>query len=384
MKHLLQFCNSPAQRLKVELYDQLRSVQKVAQELGVSHQTISSTLRTLKTRAANAGIAPEADMTHPSAQGFNVKGVSTLYDEDGQVKVQWVKTQNQGHTPEEIAEAFNEFLLDFTACPISTPKESDSDLLAVYPMGDPHIGMLAHRDESGEDFDLKIATRDLQRATKALVDRSPPAENCLILNLGDFFHSDNPQNRTSRSGNALDVDGRWFKVLNVGIDLMIEITISALSKHKNVVVKNIVGNHDDTSSIMLSVAMSKYFRDEPRVTIDTLPSKFWYYTFGNVLIGSTHGDTAKPEKLPQIMAADRPEEWGKSEYRYWYTGHIHNKQSIEFPGVMWESFRTLAGKDAWHFGSGYRAGRDMSCIIHHKDFGEIGRNTASLKLVRSK
>ena len=42
-----------------------------------------------------------------------------------------------------------------------------------------------------------------------------------------------------------------------------------------------------------------------------------------------------------------------------------------------------AGKDAWHFGSGYRAGRDMSCIIHHKDFGEIGRNTASLKLVRS-
>ena len=384
MKHLLQFCNSPAQRLKVELYDQHRSVQKVAQQLGVSHQTISSTLRTLKTRAANAGIAPEADMTHPSAQGFNVKGVSTLYDEDGQVKVQWVKTQNLGHTPEEIAEAFNEFLSDFTACPISAPKELDSDLLAVYPMGDPHIGMLAHRDESGEDFDLKIATRDLQRATKALVDRSPPAENCLILNLGDFFHSDNPQNRTARSGNALDVDGRWFKVLNVGIDLMIEITISALAKHKNVVVKNIVGNHDDTSSIMLSVAMSKYFRDEPRVTIDTLPSKFWYYTFGNVLIGSTHGDTAKPEKLPQIMAADRPEEWGKSEYRYWYTGHIHNKQSMEFPGVMWESFRTLAGKDAWHFGSGYRAGRDMSCIIHHKDFGEIGRNTASLKLVRSK
>lgn len=47
--------------------------------------------------------------------------------------------------------------------------------------------MLAHRDESGEDFDLKIATRDLQRATKALVDRSPASEHALILNLGDFF-----------------------------------------------------------------------------------------------------------------------------------------------------------------------------------------------------
>ena len=383
MLHLLEYCNSESQRTKVKLYDQLKSSTKVAASLGITHQNVTKTLRVLKKRAAAQGIAPEADMSHLAAQGFNVKGVSTLYDEDGKVKVQWVKTQNQGYDPEELAAAFNESLSDFTACPIEAPKVLDKDLLAVYPMGDPHIGMLAHRDESGEDFDLKIATRDLQRATKMLVDRSPPAENCLILNLGDFFHSDNPQNRTARSGNALDVDGRWFKVLNVGIDLMIELTISALAKHKNVVVKCIVGNHDDTSSIYLSLAMSKYFRNEERVTIDTLPAKFWYYTFGSVLIGSTHGDTAKPEKLPQIMAADKPEEWGKSEYRYWYTGHIHNKQSMEFPGVMWESFRTLAGKDAWHFGSGYRAGRDMSCIIHHKDFGEIGRNTASLKLVRS-
>ena len=383
MLGLLKYCNSDSQRKKIRLYEELGSHRKVAASLGIRHQSVSESIRLVKKRAADQGWAPEADMTHLAAEGFNVKGVSTLYGDDGQVKVQWVKTQNSGYNPEEIAAAFNESIADFTACPIAAPTEVDADLLSVYPMGDPHIGMLAHRDESGEDFDLKIATRDLQRATKALVDRSPASENCLILNLGDFFHSDSPSNRTARSGNALDVDGRWFKVLNVGIDLMIEITISALAKHKHVTVKNIIGNHDDTSSIMLSVAMSKYFRDEPRVTIDTLPSKFWYYTFGSVLIGSTHGDTAKPEKLPQIMAADRPEEWGKSEYRYWYTGHIHNKQSMEFPGVMWESFRTLAGKDAWHFGSGYRAGRDMSCIIHHKDFGEIGRNTASLKLVRS-
>jgi len=383
MLHLLAFCNSESQRKKVKLYGKLGSVTKVATELGINQSNVSRTLRMLKKRAANSGIAPEADMSHPSAQGFNVKGVSTLYGDDGEVKVQWVKTQNQGFSPEEIADAFNESLADFTACPVAAPKELDKDLLSVYPMGDPHIGMLAHRDESGEDFDLKIATRDLQRATKALVDRSPASENCLILNLGDFFHSDNPSNRTARSGNALDVDGRWFKVLNVGIDLMIELTVSALEKHKHVTVKNIIGNHDDTSSIMLSVAMEKYFRNEDRVTIDVQPSKFWYYTFGDVLIGSTHGDTAKPEKLPGIMAADKPKEWGDAEYRYWYTGHIHNKQSMEFPGVMWESFRTLAGKDAWHFGSGYRAGRDMSCIIHHKDYGEIGRNTASLKLVRN-
>jgi len=383
MLYLLDYCNSEPQRKKVQLSYELGSMAKAAQVLGVAHSTVARTIKMLKKRAANAGIAPEADMSRPAAQGFNVKGVSTLYDEDGQVKVQWVKTQNQGFSPEEIAEAFNESLADFTACPVTAPKELDKDLLATYVYGDPHIGMLAHRDESGEDFDLKIATRDLQRATKMLVDRSPPAENSLILQLGDFFHSDTPQNRTTRSGNVLDVDGRWFKVLNVGIDLMIELIISALTKHQNVVVKNIVGNHDDTSSIMLSVAINKYFRNESRVTVDTSPAKFWYYQFGKVLIGSTHGDTAKPEKLPQIMAADKPKEWGDAEYRYWYTGHIHNRQAMEFPGVLWESFRTLAGKDAWHSGQGYRSNRDMSCIIHHREYGEIGRNTASLKLVRS-
>ena len=383
MRYLLDFCNSESQKKKVQLYSELGSVTKVAAVLGINQSNVSSTLRMLKLRAANAGIAPEADMSHPSAQGFNVKGVSTLYDEDGQVKVQWVKTQNQGFSPEEIADAFNESLADFTACPVTAPKELEEDILAVYPMGDPHIGMLAHHNETGDDFDLKIATRDLQRATKALVDRSPPAENALILNLGDFFHSDTPQNRTTRSGNVLDVDGRWHKVLNVGIDLMCEIVISALEKHKKVIVKCICGNHDDMTSIVLATTLSKFFRNEERVVVDTSPNKFWYYQFGKVLIGSTHGDTAKPERLPQIMAADEPKKWGETEYRYFYTGHIHNRQAMEFPGVVWESFRTLAGKDAWSAGAGYRSGRDMSCIIHHKEYGEIGRNTASLKLVRS-
>jgi len=383
MLHLLKFCNSESQRQKVELYNKLNSVNKVAASLGISHQNVSATLRTLKKRAAAQGIAPEADMSHQTAEGFNVKGTSTLYDEDGNVKIQWVKTQSKGHSPEEIADAFNELLSDFTACPITTPKGTDDDILACYVYGDPHIGLLAHRSETGDDFDLKIATRDLQKGTKALVDRSPPAENALVLQLGDFFHSDTPQNRTTRSGNALDVDGRWFKVLNVGIDLMIELVISALAKHKHVTVKNIIGNHDDMSSQFLSIAMSKYFRDEPRVTVDTSPAKFWYFSFGKSLIGSTHGDTAKPEKLPLIMATDKPHEWAEADYRYWYTGHIHSKNAMEFSGCMWESFRHLAGLDAWHSGAGYRSGKDLSCIIHHKEYGEIGRNTASLKLVRS-
>ena len=183
MLHLLPFCNSESQRTKVQLYTKLGSVRAVGQQLGINQSNVSSTLRMLKRKAAESGIAPEADMTHQTAEGFNVKGTSTLYDEEGNVKIQWVKTQNKDHSPEEIAEAFNELLGDFQACPITAPKQADEDILATYVYGDPHIGMLAHRDEAGEDFDLKIATRDLQKGTKALVYRSPATDEALILQL---------------------------------------------------------------------------------------------------------------------------------------------------------------------------------------------------------
>jgi hypothetical protein len=56
----------------------------------------------------------------------------------------------------------------------------------------------------------------------------------------------------------------------------------------------------------------------------------------------------------------------------------------EFPGVVVESFRTLAPKDAWHHGSGYRAGRDMRLDIYHREHGLINRHIVGVRQVRSK
>ena len=93
------------------------------------------------------------------------------------------------------------------------------------------------------------------------------------------------------------------------------------------------------------------------------------------------GDTVKPERLPGIMAADRPDDWGASRHRYWYTGHIHSKNAIEFPGVQWESFRTLAPADSYAASHGYRSGRDMVLIVHHRDFGEVERHRCDVGMV---
>ena len=87
---------------------------------------------------------------------------------------------------------------------------------------------------------------------------------------------------------------------------------------------------------------------------------------GNVLLGSTHGDKVKGPDLLPVMATDVARDWGDTTHRYWYVGHVHHQDIKEYRGGVVEYFRTLAARDAWHAGQGYRAGRDMRLIVHHK------------------
>ena len=341
-------------------------------------------IRKIKARAAKAGWSPSHDMTRTVPDGFNVRGVSTMYDQDGNVRAQWVKSQANGATPEQLAEFMRESVESYkgTAKRVKAPRNTQKDILVVYPMGDPHIGMYSWADETGEDFDLDIAERNLTQAVARLVDVAPKSHTAVILNLGDFFHADNQQNTTMRSGHALDVDTRWGKVFQVGLRAMIQCIDEARRKHSRVIVKNLIGNHDDHTSQALAYALDAFFHKDSRVTVDISPAKFWYHQFHNVLIGAGHGDTAKPDLLPNIMAADVPELWGSTKFRYWYTGHIHSQNQKEYAGVIWESFKTLAGKDAWHSAKGYRSGRDMFCICHHKDHGEIERHRVDVGMLQ--
>jgi len=134
---------------------------------------------------------------------------------------------------------------------------------------------------------------------------------------------------------------------------------------------------------MMSQFIKAWYRNEPRVVVHDEPGMFMYHQFGKNLIGITHGHTAKADKLGEIMAVDCSDLWSATKYRYWYCGHIHHQSVKEYPSCVVETFRTLAGKDAWHHASGYRSGQDMKCITLHKDYGEISRNTVSLYQVRN-
>lgn len=379
--------------------DQPRADARAAEALGCSATTIRSHVMRARRRAAALGCAPPA-VDAPVPDGFVLDRVSTLRDAEGKLRAQWTIARRFAERDEDMLEAIREALGDARSPRTILPTDAfdvpgADDLLCVYPMGDPHLGMYSWARESGEDFDLAIAERNLYAAADMLVGLARPlrARRALVVNLGDFFHSDSTANRTMRSGNPLDVDTRWGKVLEVGVNVMRRIIDRALEVHDRVDVVNAIGNHDDHTAVMLSLALALFYEREPRVHVDVDESgerdadrAFRYRRFGRNLIGVTHGDKTKlrGHDLPEIMAADVPELWGVTTHRAWLCGHVHHDRRTEHRACTVETFRTLAARDAWHAAAGYRSQRDMKMIVLHREHGEIARHTVGISRLVSK
>jgi UDP-2,3-diacylglucosamine pyrophosphatase LpxH len=315
-------------------------------------------------------------------EGFTIDRISSHVDGQGQVRGQHISVE-RGE-----ADRFESFKAAVaSACaevarakPARDPHvDLSPDLLEVYPLGDPHIGMLAWAPESGDDFDLKIAEEELTTAVDLLVEQARPAHTALLVNVGDFFHADDDTQLTPGHGHKLSVDSRSPKITAVGFRIMRRL----MTKHQKVVVWNLRGNHDPQMGLMVRFWLEAVFENEPRVVIEPNAAAYNHFRFGKVLLAGAHGHLCKAAELPLIMATDWPDDWGASEYRLWITGHIHHETCKEFPGVNVETFNTLAPKDAYN-ATRYRSRQCLSALTFHRTYGEIGRRTVDRKLARAR
>ena len=255
---------------------------------------------------------------------------------------------------------------------------SNSDLMTMYPYTDLHVGLLALKEVSGYDFDLKIAEQWVLASMEHLVQVSPNSETCLIAEMGDFLHAENDDNRT-KSGHSLDVDTRHSKIIEVAFNLMISLIEKALTKHKYVKFLSISGNHSENSSHYLKAVVKAYFRNEPRVKVVEDSRLHQYYQFGKVLLGYHHGHSTRGStKLVECMLEDNLPIISDTKYRYWHIGHLHSNNKFlakEDAFCSIEIHKNLPPRDAWAAGAGFRGNiGQVKSITYHKDFGEIGRN----------
>ncbi len=369
------------EQLKIEL----ASGSKLT-EISKKYNCDYRSLQRKKARLVAQGFSPEHDLTHEIPEGYLLKGTSTLYNRDGAIAAQWVKTSQDKEEHKNLIQGlFKDWLNELPIYPIFQPKQELNycETLTVYPLGDPHIGMLAWKEECAEKWDLKLAEETFTRMFDVIMQKAPPSEIALLEILGDTLHYDNIAGLTSRSNNVLDTDGSYTEMVKVCTNLILNMVNSLLRYHEKVIVDIVRGNHDDIGSIWLSELLIRVYSDNPRVSIIDQHGPIHILEFGKVLISSHHGHTIKMEQLPITIACDYPDIWGRTKHRYCLTGHIHHDSKVqkvgqELTGMYVESFRTLAGKDAYASWGGWRSQRDTKAIVYHKELGEIERYTASV------
>lgn len=374
LEELREYATEGQMRVLEALIANNGSSDKAAEDLGLrSGSTVRTIRRKIQAESSRRMSPGKALSPLETPIGFSVDKVTKYINKDGQV-TGWVSASRDKETQyEAMLGAWEDVCNTIPSVSITpAPKSTMRDLLCDYTIGDNHTGLYSWAKEAGDDWDLEKSVDILRKAMNHLVYHAPAAETAYILDVGDYFHADNQSNETSHSGNKLDVDGRYAKVLSAGIECIVELITMALLKHKKVIYRSVIGNHNEHSAVMMNLAVKMRFHNEPRLEVLDSPGHHHYYQFGTNLLADTHGHTTKADNLPLLMAVDVPEMWAATTNRVWRTGHIHHLSQKEYSGCTVVSYRTLAPKDAWHSASGYRSNREMQVTVYHKVKGKVG------------
>lgn len=379
-----QFCFTERQAQVLDAYLQFGSYKKAADALGVHKGTVQDVMEKIRHRAAKQGYAPESDLTNIVPQPFMVKGYSSLYDADGNLKAQWIKTSVDNDKYQQMMLEAVEGLKDDIprVSMVSQPPLGNENLLNCYVITDYHLGMLSWREETGDDWDIGIAEDMLIKWFAQAIHQSPDAKTAVFAQLSDFLHFDGMDAVTPASKHLLDVDTRFAKLVRSAIRVLRTVIDMLLQKHEFVHIKMLDANHDPVSQIWLREWFSVFYENEPRVSVDTSPNPYNAYEFGNVALFFHHGHKKNVSNVSQVFAAQFREMFGRTKYAYAHLGHLHSLDIKENNLMIVEQHRTLAAPDAYAARGGWLSGRDAKVITYSKEFGEVSRLTINSDMIK--
>jgi len=330
----------------------------------------------------------QEELKHIKAEGI-LNSCETLKVDPTSVKHLWKKTKKESVfiknplfvTPLEktyfdLRDTILEDLKGFTPKYEYIQRETlkDAHLLVVDP-ADVHIGKLARAFETGEEYNSQIAVKRVLEGVAGILKKSKGFNIDKILFIGgnDILHIDTPKRQTT-SGTPQDTDGMWYDNFLIAKQLYIDVLQRLLSVADVHFTFN-PSNHDYTNGFFLADVIQTYFKDCKNITFDCDISHRKYYKYHTNLIGTTHGDGAKQQDLPLLMAHES-KDWSETKHRYIYTHHIHHKVAKDYIGVTVESLRSPSGADSWHDRNGYKgAPKAVEGFLHSKENGQIARLT---------
>jgi len=312
-----------------------------------------------------------------------VKGKTTLVDAEGRIMMQHIMerdtAERQAEALRAMVAALKEDLPRVNITP--APQGTQANLLNQFTITDNHFGMLSWREETGSDYDLRIAEELLLDWFAAAIDLAPDAHTAVLAQIGDLMHHDALESVTPAHKHVLDADSRLQKVIRVVIRTIRRIIDMLLQKHQHVHVIMASGNHDPASSAWLREMLAVMYEDEPRISVDNSPSLYYAYEWGKTALMYHHGHKRGVNNVDATLAGTFRELYGRSKYAYAHVGHRHSDEGRK-SGLMYiEQHETLAAPDAYAAGGGWLSGRSAKVITYHREFGEVGRLTLRPEMV---
>lgn len=360
------------------------SISEAARQLDINRETLQHRVNRARNKVARGMLDPELSTRVP--EGHKVKGVSTLYREDGTIGLQWVKTDIDQQRAEEAREAaIRAMCADIPReAPTPPPSASLAALCSLYTLTDGHVGMLAWHREGGQDWDLQIAENTIVGCFAEAIRQAPASEMAIFNQLGDLLHYDSLTAMTPTSGHILDADGRFTKMVEVAVRVIRRIVALLLAKHSRVHIIMAEGNHDMASSVWLRTMMKALYENEPRITVDDSALPYYAFQWGEVMLAFHHSHLKRNfGDLRAHMAAQFSQMWGATRKRYCHTGDKHHASEKDEMGMHIIQHPTLAARDAYAARGGWHSERNMSVITYHKAFGQVGRITVCPEMLEA-
>lgn len=302
------------------------------------------------------------------------------------VKHGWMKTKNASffftnpgyNDPrfklEEIIESINKMVI-----PKKFPKikyEIKANGILEIDMADLHYGKLGWGEETGENYDFKIAAKRFDTMLdETLAKAEPFGYHKILFIIGhDFFNADSQEDATS-NGTKVDSDLRWQKRYKSGCKIIIN-GISRLREKAPVHVMVIPGNHDGATMFYAGCVLEEVFSNTPDVVIDNRPKTRKYFYEDGILLGFSHGDKEKAIDLFAHLANEAPKYtdcygcFDSAIVKEFHLGHFHHEIAKDYKGVVARWVKSPSGTDSWHAGKGFVGSvKGIQSFLYNKDEG---------------
>lgn len=275
-----------------------------------------------------------------------------------------------------FAKSLRESMMEVNKVDYHVPKlalaKTDNCFSLVLSPTDFHWGKYAP-EYTGDPYNREIAKNRLFKSTREVLSRvsirGRPEKIFLALG-GDGLHIDNMQRGTTR-GTPQDCDSTPAEMIASYMKMSREY-IDYVRQFAEVDIFVVNGNHDYYSCIFLREALDGWYNCISGVNVIKDLGHRQTFLYGKSLITFVHGDTGKVKDYPAVIAAENAELWGKSQWRFIFTGHLHTERELPvFGDTVVYRMPSLAGTDDWHFQKGYNSRKALVGYVIDKERGVV-------------